>query len=443
MRAKEVHVNRAFPDGISIEQGCTRFEGVDLAELAAQWGTPLYVMSERIVRDRCAQVRQRFIEWYPGSRAYYASKAFQSLELLRIVKEEGLGVDVVSGGELFAALKAGIEPEQIVFHGNAKTDEELAYAVDSGTGRIAVDNLDEIYRIEQHARRANRSQAIWFRVTPGVDSHTHRFISTGSLDSKFGIPLEPSETPRYVKALQDCPHVQWKGLHFHIGSQLMDNRSHLAALSIVLDFALRLAKEYGLVMRELNMGGGFGITCLPQEPAPGLDHFIEPMMAMVQDWSRQYDMPMPACAIEPGRWIVGEAGLTIYRVIAVKEIPGIRTYVAVDGGMGDNIRPALYGARYHAALVSQAGSLQNARPLRRVTIAGRYCESGDILVQDIELPEPHPGDLVVLFSTGAYCMAMSSTYNRVPRPALVMVNEGTARLSIRRERWEELISREL
>ncbi len=436
-------MDRPFPEGIESNDGRMRFDGTDLADLANQWGTPLYVMSESIVRDRCEQVRQVFTERYPGSRAYYASKAFLTLDFLRIIKEEGLGVDVVSSGELFAALKAGIDPANIVFHGNAKTDDEIAYAVREGVGRIAVDNLEEVYRIEQRARSAGCTQGIWFRVTPGVDSHTHRFISTGSLDSKFGIPLEPSETPRYIQALKDCPHVEWKGLHFHIGSQLMDNRSHLVALGIVLDFATRLSRNYGLVMQELNMGGGFGIRYLPEDEGPELSHFIDPMMAMVREWSKRTHLPMPSCAIEPGRWIVGEAGLTLYRVIAVKQIPGIRTYVAVDGGMGDNIRPALYGARYHAALIPLDTSSQDSyRPLARVTIAGRYCESGDILAQDIELPEPRPGDLIVLFSTGAYCMAMASNYNRVPRPPLIMVRKSKSRLSIRRERYEDLLLRE-
>lgn len=433
-----------FPEGIVSDGARWLFDGVDLAALAKEFGTPLYVMSEALIRQRIAELRNTFLAQYPGTRAYYASKAFQTLDMLRILKDERLGVDVVSGGELYAALKSGIPACDIVFHGNAKTDEEINYAVESGVGRLVVDNLEEIYRIECLAARAKTTQAILFRVTPGVDSHTHRFISTGSLDSKFGIPLEASETAKYVAALRECPHVEFVGLHFHVGSQLMENSSHLAALRIVLDFAARLFREFQLAVKELNMGGGFGIRYTLEDEPPALADFVDPMMALVREWSEREKLPLPACAIEPGRWIVGEAGLTLYRIVAVKEIPGVRLYVAVDGGMGDNIRPALYEAKYHAAIVGRAGAGLGvaANQMRRVTIAGRYCESGDILIRDIDLPDPRPGDILAVFSTGAYCYAMASNYNRVPRPALVIVKKGNARLSVRRETYDDVIQRE-
>ena len=437
-------VTTHFPEGIVADDARWLFDGADLAALAKEFDTPLYVMSEALIRQRCAELRSAFLARYPGTRAYYASKAFQTLDMLRIIKDEGLGVDVVSGGELYAALKAGIPASEIIFHGNAKTDEEISYAVQSGVGRLVVDNLEEIYRIEREAAHAGIAQTILFRVTPGVDSHTHRFISTGSLDSKFGIPLEASETARYVAALRECPHVEFAGLHFHVGSQLMENSSHLAALRIVLDFAARLVHEFGLAVKELNMGGGFGIRYLPEDNTPALSDFVDPMIALVREWSEREKLPLPACAIEPGRWIVGEAGLTLYRIVAVKEIPGVRAYVAVDGGMGDNIRPALYEAKYHAAIVGRADAGLGAasNQLRRVTIAGRYCESGDILIRDIDLPDPRPGDILAVFSTGAYCYAMASNYNRAPRPALVMVKKGKARLSVRRETYDDVIHRE-
>ena len=463
-----------FPPGILIDGSKCCFDGVDLGYLAHEFGTPLYVMSETIIRKRCEELHRVFLSRYPGTRVYYASKALQALDVLKIIKEEGFGVDVVSGGELYAALKAGIPPSDIIFHGNAKTDEELHYAISSGVGRIAVDNLEEIFRIEREAKRLGRDQQVIFRVAPGVDSHTHRFISTGSLDSKFGIPLEPSEAERYVNALALCPHVEFLGLHFHVGSQLLENTSHLAALEIVLSFAKRLSKEFGLKLEELNFGGGFGIRYLPSDKAPALADFLDPMMEMVQEWSRKENLPMPVCAIEPGRWIVGEAGITLYKVIAVKEIPGVRTYVAVDGGMGDNIRPALYDARYHVETVSQgfsklpgemrkegnyseAGVMKEShgdkdlrtwnsskeRTPRKVTIAGRYCESGDIIVKDATLPDPMPGDILAVYSTGAYCFAMSSNYNRVPRPALVIAKNGNYRLSVQRETYEDLLKKEI
>lgn len=434
----------AFPEGFHRKGPKCYFDDVELGALAKKFGTPLYVVSESIVRARCAQLRDAFVQRYPNARVYYASKAFQTLDMLRIIKDEGFGVDVVSGGELHAALRAGIPPSNIIFHGNAKTDEELRAAVEAKVGRIAIDNLGDIFRIEKEASRIGATQALLFRVTPGVDSHTHRFISTGSLDSKFGIPLEPSETGRYIEALGACPHVEFLGLHFHIGSQLLENTSHLAALKIVLDFATRLSRKYGISVRELNMGGGFGIRYLPQDRVPTISDFTEPMMAMVYEWSAREGLPVPYCAVEPGRWISGEAGLTLYTVIARKEIPGVRTYVAVDGGLGDNIRPALYDARYHAEIVeaSPEATALAERTLTTVTIAGRYCESGDILVRDATLPEAAPGDILALFSTGAYCFAMSNNYNRVPRPALVMLHDGSVRHSVRRETYEDLLARE-
>ena len=443
---EEAMMDMPFPPGILIDGSKCCFDGVDLGYLAHEFGTPLYVMSETIIRERCEELHRVFLSRYPGTRAYYASKALQALDVLKIIKEEGFGVDVVSGGELYAALKAGIPPSDIIFHGNAKTDEELHYAISSGVGRIAVDNLEEIFRIEQEAKRLGRDQQVIFRVAPGVDSHTHRFISTGSLDSKFGIPLEPSEAERYVNALALCPRVKFLGLHFHIGSQLLENTSHLAALEIVLSFAKRLSKEFGLKLEELNFGGGFGIRYLPYDRAPALADFLDPMMEMVQEWSWKENLPMPVCAIEPGRWIVGEAGITLYKVIAVKGIPGVRTYVAVDGGMGDNIRPALYNAQYHAEIVSTSAGCQpiaKEKTLRTVTIAGRYCESGDIIAKDATLPDPNPGDILAVYSTGAYCFAMSSNYNRVPRPALVIVKNGDYRLSVRRETYDDMLKREI
>jgi len=434
-----------FPSGFFRDGQKRFFDGVELSMLAREFGTPLYVMSESIIRGKCRVLRDTFINKYPRTKVYYASKAFSTLEMVRIIQDEGFGLDVVSGGELYAALKAGVSPASIIFHGNAKTDEEIHYAVKAGVGRIAVDNLEEIFRIESEAERIGIKQAILLRVTPGVDSHTHRFISTGSLDSKFGIPLEFSETTRYVEALKACSNVELKGLHFHIGSQLLENTSHLAALKIVLGFATRLYREHGISLEELNMGGGFGIRYLPHDASPSISDFVDPMMEIVNQWSIQENIPMPTCAIEPGRWIVGEAGITLYKIIATKKIPGIRTYVAVDGGMGDNIRPALYNAPYFAEIVgtySDQRSVLNDRELCNVTIAGRYCESGDILIRDIDLKDPHAGDIVAFFSTGAYCFAMSSNYNRVPRPALVFVKDGKARLSVRRESFEDLVRRE-
>jgi diaminopimelate decarboxylase len=431
----------------TIREGKLFFDGVSLGELARDYGTPLYVISEGVILDRIAEIRKVFLDRYPGTSAVYASKAFQTLDMVRLVKSEGLGLDVVSGGEIFAALKAGFDPGKMIFHGNSKTVLELEYAIENGVGRIVADNLHEIDQIENIVTRFETEGklpkgsrvGVLYRVTPGVDSHTHRFISTGSLDSKFGIPLDKSVRAEYMRAVLDSHHIDFRGFHFHIGSQLLENTSHLAALGIVLDLIVDVGKEYGYRARELNLGGGFGIRYLPSDSVPELDRFIEPMMRLIRSRTEEAGIQAPAVTIEPGRWIIGEAGLTLYTLGAVKEIPGIRTYVGVDGGMGDNIRPALYDAKYHAMIVDKA----DRKPNCIVTMAGKSCETGDILIKNIELPNPEPGDILAVFSTGAYNHSMASNYNRNPRPAVVIVHDGEHRLSVRRETWEDLISREL
>lgn len=415
------------------------FDGVDLVELAKEYGTPLYVVSESVIKDRCEQIRSEFLNVYPGTQAVYASKAFQTLDMCRLIQSEGLGLDVVSGGELFAALKAGFNPEAIVFHGNAKTVEEMDFAVRSGVGRIVLDNLYDVEELEKLGTLHNKKIKVLYRVTPGVDSHTHRFISTGSLDSKFGIPLDPKVYKSYIDAVLAAPHLEFLGFHFHVGSQLLDNFAHLAALKVVLGLVENFSMEYGANVQELNMGGGFGIEYVSSDKGPGLSYFLTPMMQLIRTELEGKGVPLPRVTIEPGRWIVGPAGVTLYTVGAVKEIPGVRTYVGVDGGMTDNIRPALYGAQYRAVVAGRAAAV----PDQLVTIAGKCCESGDILIKDIELPSPHPGDILAVLATGAYHHSMASNYNRNPRPAVVHVNKGSARLSVRRETYDDLIAREL
>jgi diaminopimelate decarboxylase len=414
------------------------FDGVDTAELARIYGTPLYVVSETMFRARCAHIREAFLEKYPGTRAVYASKAFQTLDICRIADQEGLGLDVVSGGELYAAIKAGVAPEKIVFHGNAKSADELEYAVRENVGRIVSDNLDEITALEELGARLGRRIPVLYRITPGVDSHTHRFISTGSLDSKFGIPLDLSVRDAYIRPVLDSPHIDFRGFHYHVGSQIHDNFSHLAALDIALDLIVDVQTRYGFTTPELNLGGGFGIRYLPGDPEPSLEYFLEPMMERISRRLAQAGIPIPMITIEPGRWMIGEAGITLYTVNSVKTIPGIRTYVGVDGGLADNIRPALYEAKYHALLAAKA----DAEPAGPVTIAGKCCETGDILIRDLPLPPVSKGDILAVFSTGAYNHAMASNYNRIPRPAIVMTRSGTHRLSVRRETWEDLVTRE-
>jgi len=414
------------------------FDGVDLVDLAGRYGTPLYVVSESVIKDRCARIRSEFLEVYPGSTAVYASKAFQTLDMCRLIQSGGLGLDVVSGGELYAALKAGFDPAKIVFHGNAKTVEEMDFAVRAGVGRIILDNLYETEQVEKLGAFYGKKVKVLYRVTPGVDSHTHRFISTGSLDSKFGIPLDTSVFDGYMRAAISAPHLEFRGFHFHVGSQLFDNFAHLAALKVVLTLIEKVRDEYGLRTEELNVGGGFGIEYVLGDAEPALSYFLAPMMRLIQSELGGKGIDPPHVTIEPGRWIVGPAGITLYTLGAIKEIPGIRTYVGVDGGMTDNIRPALYGAKYHALIANRA----DGAPDRLVTVAGKCCESGDIVIRDIRLSSPRTGDILAVFATGAYHHSMASNYNRNPRPAVVVVNSGSARVSVRRETYEDLLARE-
>ncbi|MCE5255939.1 MAG: hypothetical protein LLF89_03745, partial [Spirochaetaceae bacterium] len=284
------------------------FDGVDLVDLAGRYGTPLYVVSESVIKDRCARIRSDFLDKYPGSKAVYASKAFQTLDMCRLVDSEGLGLDVVSGGELFAALKAGVHPAKIVFHGNAKTVDEMDFAVRTGVGRIVMDNRYEAEQLERLGKVYGKTISVLYRVTPGVDSHTHRFISTGSLDSKFGIPLDPAVRDEYMRVVLSSPHLDFLGFHFHVGSQLFDNFAHLAALKIVLKLIEELRDEYGFTAKELNMGGGFGIEYLPGDKEPELSYFLDPMMELMESELGEKGIEPPRVTIEPGRWIIGPAG---------------------------------------------------------------------------------------------------------------------------------------
>ncbi len=414
------------------------FEGCDTVDLAARYGTPLYVMSETAIRTRLTELRTAFMERYPGSLAVYASKAFQTLDICRMVAAAGLGLDVVSGGELYAADKAGFPMDKVFLHGNGKTEEELRMAVELGVGRIVVDNLDELEALDRIALAAGKWQKILYRITPGVDSHTHEYVSTGRVDSKFGIPLDPTVRDAYIERALGMKGVELMGFHFHVGSQLLENDSHLMAIKVILGFMAEVKEAYGFTTRELNLGGGFGVRYTEADKPKGLSYFTDAMMAEVSAGCRERGLALPRVIIEPGRWIVGEAGITLYTVSSVKEIPGIKTWVAVDGGLPDNPRPALYGAKYEAVLASRA----DETPTTMLTIAGKCCETGDVLIRDIMLPLPRRGDIVAVFTTGAYCHSMASNYNRLPRPAVVMVEDGKERVAVRRETYEDLIARE-
>jgi len=416
-----------------------QFDGCDAVSLAKEYGTPLYVVSESMIRERLREIRKDFLERYPDTGALYASKALQTLDVCRIVASEGIGLDVVSGGELYAASKAGFPMDRIYFHGNSKTEAEIRMAVEYGVGRVVVDNLNELRVLDEAARALGRRAKILFRVTPGVDSHTHDFISTGKLDSKFGIPLDPRVRDEYVGAALGMEGVELLGFHFHVGSQLLSNESHRKAIGIVCGLMAEARDAYGFRTAELNLGGGYGVHYHGEERARPLSYFVDEMMADVRSGCAAASLPVPRIVIEPGRWVVGEAGITLYTVGSHKPIPDVRTYVGVDGGLPDNPRPALYGAVYEATVADRDDAPRD----ETVTVAGKCCESGDILIRDIALQSPRPGDTLAVFTTGAYNHSMASNYNRLPRPAMVLTNNGQHRLSVRRETFEDLVSREL
>jgi diaminopimelate decarboxylase len=416
------------------------FNEANTVALAKKYGTPLYVVSENYIMERCKEVRVDFLNKYPNTKAVYASKAFLTLEMARIVKREGLGMDVVSGGELFTAIKAEVDMSTVIFHGNNKSFDELKMAIDNGVGRIVVDNEYEIQLIDDYSRLSGKITKILYRITPGVDSHTHKFISTGQLDSKFGIPLDKSVKNKYIEKAKNMKNVELMGFHFHVGSQLLENTSHLAALEILVKVIKEAKEDFGFETIEINVGGGFGIHYTGEEERKSLSYFMDPIMEKLKTLTESYNLRMPMVTIEPGRWIIGEAGITLYTIGSIKEIPGIRTYVGIDGGLPDNPRPALYDAKYEAIVANKY-----SEPLERlVTIAGKCCESGDILIHDLKVPNNiESGDILAVMSTGAYNFSMASNYNRIPRPAVVMIKDGKDRVIVKRETFEDLIMRDI
>ncbi|MGC2872778.1 diaminopimelate decarboxylase [Ihubacter sp. rT4E-8] len=420
-----------------IKEHTLYFDGCSTVELAQKYDTPLYVYSESDIVSRFAELRRDFVEKYPGSRVAYAAKAFFPLAMAEIVRNEDMCVDVVSGGELYTAIKAGFPAERIEFNGNNKLRGELEMAVEYGIGRIIVDGLSELAMIEDICRDKGKTIKILFRITPGVKSSSHDYIVTGKKDSKFGIPLDDDVIMPQIKAAIDSPYVEFYGLHFHVGSQLLDRESHLQALEVLLELAGKVQNTFGKTVKELNLGGGFGVTYV-DEKRPPYSYFLDPMMERIGRWFTDRNLPQPQVVIEPGRSIVAEAGITLYTVGSIKEIRDIRKYVSVDGGMTDNIRPALYQAEYTGVIANKA----DMPATEKVTICGKCCESGDILIQDLPTPAPETGDIFATYSTGAYGYSMASNYNKNPIPAVVFVKKGEARLAVKRQTYDDMLRNE-
>ena len=416
--------------------GSLEFGGVSAVELAREFGTPLYVFDEETLRACARRIRGTFLHAYDRSRVVYAGKAYLSPALMRILVEERIGLDVVSGGEIYAGLRAGVDPSQMIFHGNNKSRGELEEAVASGVGLIAVDNDLEITLLESVARDSGRNVEVVLRLNPGVDVHTHDKMRTGATDSKFGFPVWDGQAEEAAARICHSTGLDLVGYHAHVGSQIFDPTLVALTIEVIMEFAGRVHRRWGVMPRAIIPGGGFGVA----DDASGADvpiaEWAKAAALAIERGCQKHDFALPELVVEPGRAIIGPAGVALYSVGSRKTVPGVRTYVSVDGGMADNIRPALYGARYAATLANRNPA---GEPLQTVTLAGKYCESGDVLIDDLSLPELDAGDLVAVPMAGAYCLAMASNYNLSPRPAVVIVAHGRARLIRRRETYDDLL----
>lgn len=404
--------------------------GCDVTELVQQFGSPLYILDEESLRTACRQYRDAFKRYYKSeSQVLYASKAWNCLAVCAIVAQESLGIDVVSGGELYTALKAGVDPSLLYLHGNNKSLDELKLAVESGC-TIIVDNQLELQTLAN--LKTDGKIRMMLRLTPGIECHTHEYIRTGHLDSKFG--FDPNQVDEVLKFVSQQPSLSFVGLHAHIGSQIFELQPHQDLGGVMVQW-LSKATQYGLAIQELNIGGGLGIRYTESNDPPSIDEWVKVVCESVVAACKAENIPLPKLLSEPGRSLIGTTCVTAYTVGGQKTIPGIRTYLSVDGGMSDNPRPITYQSVYRAAIANR----MSAPMTQTVTIAGKHCESGDVLIKDARLPESQPGDVLVVLATGAYNYSMSSNYNRLPRPAAVLVNDGKASLILERETYDDLI----
>lgn len=411
-----------------------KFSNVDTVELAKKFGTPLYVMSENIIVAKINHIKKHFLDKYPKTKAFYASKAFLSLRMCEIIKREGIGLDAVSAGEIYTALKVGFPAQNIVFHGNNKTEDEMRYALENKIGEFVVDSISEIELLKKLTEEMGINTSVLVRINPSTESETHKHLNTGQKDCKFGIPLTKVTTA--ISMIKDSSKIKYGGIHFHVGSMLFKNDFHIIAAKKALTLIKEIKDALGLDTEILNIGGGFGVDHLDSNNTVSFERFMEEIMMVVTEEFSKANLPLPQVYIEPGRWIAAESGITLYSIGVIKSIPDARTYCSVDGGMPDNPRPSLYDAKYKAVVINKC----NEKADTVVTIAGKCCETGDILIKDINLPKLERGDFLAILATGAYNYSMSSNYNRIPRPAIVFIKDGKAELSVKRESYEDMLS---
>ena len=425
-----------FPETSEIDShGQLVIGGCNTLDLAAEFGTPVYVIDELTVRNRCREFVKQFSSIYPNSKVLYASKAYINPALAKIVQEEGLGLDVVSGGEFAVAKAAGFPLQEVYFHGNNKTPEELDYSLDEHVGRIVIDSFPELNLLGQKAKDRGVVQDVMLRLSPSVDPHTHVMTTTGILDSKFGFSIETGDAARAIREVLQTPSLDLVGIHFHLGSPIFELEPYAIAVDAILTY-LEPFKSDGLNLREFSPGGGFAIGYLRDRLPPDVASYAEVIATTMKTRCSDLGFGEPTLVVEPGRSIVGRAGVALYTVGAIKDIPTVRKYVSLDGGMGDNIRPALYDAAYEALVANRVSAVST----ETVTLAGKYCESGDLLAKDIDMPVVESGDLIAMPASGAYSPSMASVYNLNPRPAMVMVNEGKAKVIRRRETFADLMA---
>ncbi len=417
------------------DKGHLEIGGIDSVDLAKKFGTPLWVIDENGLRDNCRRVKNAF-DSHGDALVIYASKTLSNMAILKIVASHGLGLDVVSGGEIYTAHKAGFPMEKVFFHGNNKSVEELILALTVNVGRIVIDNFYELNLLEEICEKLNiHGQEVYLRITPGVDAHTHDFVKTGLIDSKFGFTLTDGQALKGVKTALEKEHLILAGLHCHIGSQIFTLEPFQHTAAIMMKFLYDIKQDLGFEIRELDLGGGLGIYYFAGDEPSTYEKWAETIMNEVAKQALELGITKPKVIVEPGRSIAGPVGTTLYTVGSHKVVEGIRKYIAVDGGMADNPRPALYGSKYSAIIANKAN--QTADEL--VSVAGKCCESGDMLAWNVNLPQPEAGDILAVFATGAYNYSMSSNYNRLPRPAMVLVADGQADVIVARESYDDII----
>lgn len=420
-------------------QGHLAIGGVDALDLVAQFGTPLHVLDEERLRANCRAYRDALAAHYGRGRVLFASKACCIAATCQIASQEGLGVDVASGGEIYTALRAGVPAADLIFHGSNKTPDEVEYGLRAGVGRFVVDNAYELDLLEALTAKTGTRAEMLLRLTPGVEPHTHRAIRTGGVDSKFGFATLDGSAYQAVARARALERLRLRGLHAHIGSQVFDLEPFRLEAAALLEFAARIRDELEVTTEELNLGGGLGIRYLSTDEPPSIAAYVAAVAEAVAAGVERHRLSPPELFVEPGRSLVGDAGVTLYTVGAIKSIPGVRTYVSVDGGMFENPRPALYGAKYEAVVAARP----LADPVQTAAVAGRCCESGDVLIWEAHLPEVRPGEVLAVFSTGAYTYSMAGNYNRFPRPAVVLAGAGRARVVVARETYDDLVRKDV